>query len=136
MTPACQLVPENKKAYIRDLGNQLVKEHGKKAYYKPEEVKKAHRQSAWSSLDFSCWGMSVFSSHADFDAYHQETGEVCDYAGMKSGMLQGLAMEGGSTWLTIPDLDIDASWLDVGEAIGGVLEGVGEFLAGIGDAVS
>ncbi|WP_262509642.1 hypothetical protein [Pontibacter virosus] len=42
MTPACQLEPGNKKAYAKELRTILVKEHGKKVYYKPEEVKQVH----------------------------------------------------------------------------------------------
>lgn len=37
----CPPAPPNKKDYITDIGKILVKEHGKKKYYKPEEVKKA-----------------------------------------------------------------------------------------------
>ncbi|WP_133242758.1 hypothetical protein [Pontibacter virosus] len=60
--------------------------------------------------------MSVFSGRPDFDAFHQHTGEVCPYADMKSVMLHGLVIEGDGTWLAIPGLDIDASWLDFGGA--------------------
>ncbi|WP_162051445.1 hypothetical protein [Pontibacter pamirensis] len=136
MESSCQIEPNDKKGYIKELGNILVREYGKKRFYKPEEVKKAHRQSKWSYMDFSCWGMSVFSSHEDFDAHHQEAGESCDYVGMKSEMLGGLSMAESGSWIDIPDLDIDASWLDFGEAIGGVLGGIGELLAGVGDALS
>ena len=79
--------------------------------------------------------MCTFSSHSDFDAYHELTGEVCDYVGMKTEMLSGLAMSSSSEWLTIPDLDIDASWLDFGETFGGILEGIGEFISGIFDGL-
>ena len=77
----------NKKQYIKDIGKILVKENGKKKYYKPQEVKKAHKHSNWVDVvDFSCWAMCTFSSHSDFDKYHQETGEICSYVDMKSEM--------------------------------------------------
>ena len=40
MNTQCPTAPPNKKEYITDIGKLLVAEHGKKKYYKPEEVKK------------------------------------------------------------------------------------------------
>lgn len=136
MGKSCVPAPTNKKEYISDLGKILVNENGKKKYYKPEEVKKAHRKSKWyDGLDFSCWAMSTFSSHSDFDKYHEKTGEICDYGEMKTEMLSGLSVSSSSDWTEIPDLDIDASWLDFGEVFDGLLEGIGEFIGGIFDGI-
>lgn len=132
MTKTCTSSPSDKKAYITDIGKILVTDNGKKKYYKPEEVKKAHRKSKWyDGLDFSCWGMSTFSSHSDFDKYHEETGEICDYTEMKTEMLSGLSVSQTSDWTEIPDIDIDASWLDFGDIFDGLLEGIGELIGGI-----
>ena len=136
--------PINKKEYIAEIGTILVKEHGKKKYYKPEEVKKAAKKSTHydiSMLDWSCWAMCTFSSHSDFDAYHIATGEACDYIVMKTEILNTIATTTASSisavdWLSIPDLDIDASWLDFGDVFEGVLDGVGDFIAGIFDGIS
>lgn len=136
MKPACPPAPPNKKEYITDIGKILVQEHGKKKYYKPEEVKKASKDSKYYNqygIDWHCWAMCTFSSHSDFDTYHEAAGEVCDYVAMKSEMLGGLAESTTADWLTIPDLDIDASWLDFGETFGGILEGIGEIIGGIFD---
>jgi hypothetical protein len=136
MSASCPPAPTNKKAYITDIGRILVKDYGKKPYYKPREVKKAHKKSSWQAgPDFSCWGMSTFSSHADFDQYHEQTGEVCDYAEMKAEMLQGFPLVDAATWMDLPDLDLDASWLDFGEIFGGILEGIGHFIAGIAEGL-
>ena len=134
----CPPAPPNKKEYITEIGKILVEEHGKKKFYKPEEVKKASKKSKHydvSGIDWHCWAMCTFSSHSDFDAYHELTGEVCDYIGMKTEMLSGLATSASADWLTIPDLDIDASWLDFGDIFNGVLEGIGEFIGGIFDGL-
>lgn len=72
--------------------------------------------------------MCTFSSHSDFDDYHQEIGEVCDYTSMKAEMMSGLSATSASDWLSIPDLDLDASWLDIGELLGNVFTGIGEFV--------
>lgn len=137
MGTSCAPAPTNKREYISDIGKILVEENGKKKYYKPEEVKKAHRKSKWyDGLDFSCWGMSTFTSHSDFDEYHEQTGEVCDYTEMKTEMLNGLSVSSTADWTEIPDLDIDSSWLDFGDVFDGVLEGIGEFIGGIFDGLS
>ena len=132
----CAPAPHDKRKYISDLGKILVKDYGKKNYYKPEEVKKAHQKSAWSYLDFSCWGMSTFSSHSDFDAYHEQTGEVCDYTAMKTEMLEGISITDSVNLTDMPDVDLDASWLDLGGILEGVLEGIGEFFGAILEGIS
>lgn len=126
VTPA----PNSKKKYLTDIGKILVKEHGKKKYYKPKEIKKAHQNSNWLGVaDFSCWAMSTFSSHSDFDKYHLETGEVCNYVDMKSEMLSDFSGSTNLDWTQISDLEIDSSWLDFGD----FLEGIGDFIGGILD---
>lgn len=117
------------------MGKILVADFGKMKYYKPEEVKKAHYKSRWSALDFSCWGMSTFSSHSDFFQYHQESGESCDYATMKGEMLEGIALTYTVHLSDLPELDLDASWLDMGEILSGVLEGIGDFFAAIAEGL-
>ncbi len=144
MSTACPPAPTNKKEYIAEIGTILVKEHGKKKYYKPEEVKKASKQSKHyntSGIDWHCWAMCTFSSHSDFDAYHVVTGEVCDYIAMKTEIIGSITTSTASAiatvdWLSIPDIDIDASWLDFGDVFEGVIEGIGEFITGIFDGVS
>lgn len=132
----CPPAPPDKKRYISDLGRILVADNGKKKYYKPEEVKKAHKKSHWSNYDFSCWGMSTYSSHSDFDRYHQETGEVCDYTAMKSEMLEGLSSSDSVHLADLPIDSLDASWLDIGDVLSGVLDGLGEFFSAIADGFS
>lgn len=130
MSKSCSVAPMNKKEYLTDIGRILVKEYRKKKYYKPEEVKNAHRKSKWyDGSDFSCWAMSAFSSHSDFGNYHQQTGEVCNYILMKTEMLQALSLTNGSEILDLPAFDVDASWLDIGTMI----EGIGDFFSAISD---
>jgi hypothetical protein len=135
MNLQCAPAPVNKRDYITDIGKILVKDYGKKKYYKPEEVKKAHKKSkSRDNLDFPCWGMSTFSSHSDFNEYHQETGEACNYVEMRTEMLEGISLSESVNWVDVPDVDLDASWLDFGDIFGGVLEGIGEFFAAIADS--
>jgi len=39
---SCKLAPEDKKAYGKEVGEILVKNHGKKKFYSPEEAKPLH----------------------------------------------------------------------------------------------
>jgi len=123
--------PANKREYISDLGKILVDENGKRKYYKPDEVKQAHKKSKWhDKVDFS-WAMCTFSSNIDFGKYHAETEETYDYSEMKTEMLSGLSVSSSANWTEIPDIDIDASWLDFGDVFGGVFDGIGDFIGGI-----
>lgn len=132
MSYTCEPSPINKKEYITDIGKILVDDYGKKAFYKPEEVKKAHNKSKWyHGLDFSCWGMSTFSSHSDFDLYHSKIGEDCNYTEMKTEMFQGIANSESLNWLDIPDIDIDSSFFELGDVFSGIFENFGEILASI-----
>lgn len=133
MEKYCSPAPTNKKKYIEDIGKILIEENGKKKYYKTEEVKKAHKKSKWYENDFACWGMSTYSSRSDFEKHHEESGEICDYSEMKTEMLNGLSDTPISDWTEIPDLDIDASWLDFGEIFEGIFEGIGTVIGGILD---
>ena len=104
--PACELKPEDKKQFISDVGRNLVREHGKKKYYKPEQIRKAARDGGYQP-DIDCWAYVMFSSPPDFAAIHEAAGEACDYAAMKAEVLTDLAS--GDSFLGI---DLDLSWLE------------------------
>jgi hypothetical protein len=42
----------------------------------------------------------------------QKIGEACDYVSIKAEMLKGISGASAEQWSTLPELDIDASWLD------------------------
>ena len=52
---------------------------------------------------------------------------------MKTEILSGLGISTSDDWMSIPDLDFDASWLDYGDILEGRLEGIGEIVSGIFD---
>ena len=138
MANNCPPAPINKKEYITQVGTILVNDFGKKKFYSPEEVKHASRKAKHSNnreLDWHCWAMSIFSSHTDFDAYHKITGEICDYALMKTNMLNGLTTGSLNNVLELSSDEIDASLLDLGDLFDGFLEGVGDIIGGIFDSI-
>ncbi len=135
MANDCPAAPADKKKYIRELGNILLKEHGKKKHYTPTQVKRAHQSSTWASIDFICWAMSTFCSQESFEAYHVAINETCDYVQMKMEMLQGLSNSANTAQVDIPIADMDASWIDFGVVFEGLFEGIGEFISGIFDGL-
>jgi hypothetical protein len=104
--PACAISPADRRRQVRLVGNDLLKNHGKKPYYTVQEVKNANRRQG-ISYDIACWSHATFNSHADFDAYHQSIGETCDYVSMKGEMLSSVSDAVDTSWF-----DIDLSWLE------------------------
>ena len=104
--PACHLKPEDKKAFIGAVGEELVRKHGKQKYYKPNQVRAA-TQARDYSIDYVCWAHCIFLTPDDFKAVHDAAGEVCDYAAMKAEVLSDLAAGATFSWL-----DVDLSWLE------------------------
>jgi hypothetical protein len=102
----CTISPSDRRRQVQRVGDDLVKNYGKKRYYTVAEVKEANRRQGINP-DFSCWSYATFNSHSDFDAYHQAIGENCDYVAMKSEMLASVSNSADASWF-----DIDLSWLE------------------------
>ena len=103
---ACTISPVDRQKQVRLVGNDLLKNYGKKNFYTVQEVKEANRRQG-IGLDFGCWSHATFNTHRDFDAYHQSIGETCDYVAMKSDMLASVSNATDSSWF-----DVDLSWLE------------------------
>lgn len=104
--PACELKPADKKKFVGDVGQRLVREHGKRKHYKPEQVRKATLDGGYP-LDIVCWAHCMFITPSDFSMIHEAAGETCDYAEMKAELLSDLSVN--SSFL---EIDIDLSWLE------------------------
>ena len=99
-----QLTPEQKKLFIQDVGASLVRDHGKKQSYTRREVDAAARRVG-APQSWDCWAYSFFMSAPDFVEYHVSIGEVCDYAVMRTAMVESLTEVGAG-------FDFDLSWLE------------------------
>lgn len=116
---ACHLEPADKKKLIGDVGEELVRTHGKQKYYKPAQVRRAATATN-HAVDVHCWAYCVFTTPSDFATFHAASGEVCDYGAMRASVLEDLAPNGFSSvdldlpWLDWPDIDLSAifSWLE------------------------
>ena len=118
--PPCHIKPEDKKAFISAVGQQLVKTQGKRKYYKPDDIGRAAHQCGYSA-DIHCWAQCFFATPEAFEALHRATGETCDYVAMKAELLSDLATNGSFalpdldlSWLEWPDIDLSAifEWFD------------------------
>ncbi len=105
MAASCANPPKDKKAYAESVGKILVKNYGKKKYYSVPEVQNAAKTA--SAVDWHCWAMCLYVSPGEFDAYHQSTGEVCDYTAMRSEMASALTDNSSPSWF-----DAELSWLE------------------------
>ena len=116
----CHVEPRDKKALVSAVGEDLVRTHGKRKYYRPDEIRRSAERCGYP-VDVMCWAYCIFSTPADFDAIHGAAGEACDYAAMKAEVLADLA--GGASfslfdldlsWLEWPDIDLTAAfdWFD------------------------
>lgn len=106
---ACAIPPSDRKDQVKRVGEDLVRNYGKKPYYTVDEVKESNRRCK-IDIDFCCWSHAAFNSHADFDAFHRAIGEQCDYVAMKSEMLSSVSTASDTSWF-----DIDLSWLEFPE---------------------
>lgn len=68
--------------YLKETGAQLRDRHGRQKYYTPAQVKQSILESGCSSA-YDCYALALYCSEPDFDAYHQLTGEPCNYQVMR-----------------------------------------------------
>ncbi len=106
--PACAITPADKRRQAKLVGEDLVKNYGKKRYYTPLEIRNANRHGG-IPIDVVCWSYAIYASMVDFDAHHQKLGETCDYAAMKTEMLSSIG--GNVDVASVTDTDL--SWLEV-----------------------
>jgi len=110
----CAINTPEKQALGKTVGDDLLQHHGKKRYYRTEEVREAVKRSYYP-MDWSCWAYCLFTSPEDFSRYHESIGEPCDYGKMKAEMVSAMT-DGASTswfdahmsWLEWPDVDLSA----------------------------
>lgn len=104
--PACAISPADRRRQVRLVGNDLLKNNGRKPFYTEQAVKNANRRQG-INYDVACWSHATFNSHAAFDAHHTSIGETCDYVSMKGEMLASVSDATDTSWF-----DIELSWLE------------------------
>ncbi len=66
------------KSYRQTLPHLLAKDFGKTSTYSPEQVRQTIERHRLNT-DYTCYGIALYCTHHEFDRYHRETGEQCDY---------------------------------------------------------
>lgn len=117
----CQIEPPDKKKYISDVGEGLVRQYGKRKFYKPDQVRTISRQLGYA-VDWECWAYCFFTSFEDFTAFHEAAGEVCDYAAMKTQAVAEIMgkdplgwFQWDLSWMDWPEIDLSMvfDWMDL-----------------------
>jgi hypothetical protein len=96
----CSTSVGDKRAFGQAVGNELLRRHGKRSSYMPKQIERAVERAGFP-IDVSCWAMSLYSSRENFNEHHAATGEVCDYAAMKSEMVLAMTDGASSSWFDI-----------------------------------
>jgi hypothetical protein len=104
--PTCLHSPPDKRAFGKVVGDRLLKRRGKRKSYSVMDITEAVLDAGFS-VDHSCWAYALYTSREEFEAHHAATGEVCDYAVMKSEMFAAMTDGASSSWF-----DLDMSWLE------------------------
>ncbi len=68
--------------YIKKLPALLIKDHGRKKRYQAQQIKTT-AQRYGLNIDHICYAMALFCSPRNFNIYHQNAGESCDYDAMR-----------------------------------------------------
>jgi hypothetical protein len=71
------------RSYAKGLGIELKKRYGKQTHYTAAQVKRTAEQGRYN-IDYLCYALCMYCSLGDFNDYHRDTGEDCDYAAMRS----------------------------------------------------
>jgi hypothetical protein len=89
------------RSYARRLPRLLAKDYGHSERYTPQQVRRTIERSGMN-MDFSCYGIAMFSGREDFNQFHQSSGENCDYDIMR-GEIAATHFNGNSDF-TIADM--------------------------------
>lgn len=104
---ACSIAPADMRKQVRMVGNDLLKNFGKRYQYSVHQVREANKRQG-VGVDVACWSHAFFNSHSEFDRYHQTLGETCDYGAMKRELLESVSIHHEASWF-----DVDLSWLEL-----------------------
>ena len=103
------ITSHEKAELAKNVGDDLLKEYGKRRYYTQQQVYRAMEKTHYSP-DVVCWAYSLFLDHQTFDSYHESIGEACDYSAMKESMVSAVTDQQSDSWF---DFDWDLSWLEL-----------------------
>lgn len=71
------------RSYAKQLGPALRKLYGRQKTYTPAQVKQTIG-SCGLSADYACYAFAMYCHRDNFDQYHRDTGENCDFDAMRT----------------------------------------------------
>ncbi len=66
------------RSYLKKLPKLLQSDYRKKPPYTPKQVRSTIERNGLDSA-YVCFALAIYSPHDQFDQYHEEIGESCDY---------------------------------------------------------
>jgi hypothetical protein len=75
------------KAYVKKLPGLLAKDYGRLSHYQPLQVRRTIERAGLDTT-YACYAIALFSSREDFAQFHNESGESCDYDGIRGEVAQ------------------------------------------------
>ena len=69
--------------YARRLPRLLARDYGFSRSYSARQVRRTIEHSGLDA-GFSCYGVAMFSDRDEFNQFHHEIGETCDYDAMRA----------------------------------------------------
>lgn len=70
------------KSYIKNLGKDLARRYGKSKTYTAGQVERTVHDEGYNWRHI-CYAHALFTSMKQFNKWHEERGESCDYNGMR-----------------------------------------------------
>lgn len=95
------------KSYIHHLGHDLAKRYGKAKKYTPDQVAKTIHDCGYNRHHI-CYAHALYTSHKQFDNWHEEQGEICDYLVIREEIAQS-HFDGNANAITPSDLSSSGS---------------------------
>ncbi|GLQ99422.1 hypothetical protein [Dyella mobilis] len=103
MTDICKLATADKARLAREVGRDLLRQQGKKAYYDVASIQAATCRQGFPE-GWECWVVALYASPFTFAAYRARAGENFDYVVMHGSMVEAISEDANATQLIHHDL--------------------------------
>ncbi len=124
----------DKNEYLKSVGKALVESNGKQKFYTKEQLQKAQKKvsesSIWDSIEVASelleMSSSFFLTAVDFiEAFSSSSAR---YLELKAEAAKELSSSSLSDWGTSTEIDLDMSWLELGDVFEGLGDAFGKIL--------
>ena len=95
------------KSYIKNLGGDLARRYGKSKLYTSGQVERTIHEEGYNWKHI-CYAHALFTSMKQFNQWHYDRGETCDYGEMREEV-SGTFFGGNSSYIDSGSLSSDSS---------------------------